>query len=149
MTLRIETIHHVGLVVKDREDAQRFYVDLLGLQRVPGRPAWLKLNATNAIHLIPLGTGEPEHPHHRYRHVAFQVADLRPVLDRLLGHGVRVFQADFQGNERTIATKDDPLDFGTGSCSYSTRMATDRVPSTRPWHLRRRVGLGRAGLTDR
>lgn len=115
MKLEIETINHVGLVVKDRAVAEGFYADLLGFERVPGRPGWLKLNATNAIHLIPLGSGEPEHPHHRYRHVAFQVADLRPVLDLLLDHGLRVFQADFRGNERTVPAKGDPLDYGTGS----------------------------------
>jgi catechol 2,3-dioxygenase-like lactoylglutathione lyase family enzyme len=65
MKLDIETINHVGLVVKDRAIAERFYVDLLGFERVPGRPGWLKLIATNAIHLIPLGSGESEHPHHR------------------------------------------------------------------------------------
>jgi catechol 2,3-dioxygenase-like lactoylglutathione lyase family enzyme len=115
MRLDIEAIHHVGLVVKDREVAEGFYVDVLGLERVPGRPAWFKLNATHAIHLIPLGTGEPEHAHHRYRHVALRVADLRVVLDRLLGNGIRGFQADFEGNEKVVVASDDPLDFGTGS----------------------------------
>lgn len=115
MTLDIKTIHHVGLVVKDREAAERFYVDVLGFERVAGRPAWVKLNATNAIHLIPLGSGQPEHSHHRYRHVALQVVDLRAVLDLLIDNHVRAFQADFRGNERTIAAKDDSLDFGTGS----------------------------------
>src|SRR5690606_35573127 len=104
-----------GLVVKDRDVAKGFYVGVLGLEKVPGRPAWLKLNATNAIHLIPLGSGLPEHPHHRYRHVALQTTDLRAVLNLLLDHGIRVFQSDFQGNERTITEHDSPLDFGTGS----------------------------------
>ena len=90
MKLDIEAIHHVGLVVKDREIAEGFYVHVLGLERVPGRPAWLKLNATNAIHLIPLGTGEPEHPHHRYRHLALQVAELRPVR---IADDTRMFRA--------------------------------------------------------
>jgi catechol 2,3-dioxygenase-like lactoylglutathione lyase family enzyme len=40
-------------------------------------------------------------------------------LELLLDRGERVFQADFQGNERTVATKDDPLDFGTGSLFVS------------------------------
>ena len=51
MKLDIQTINHVGLVVKDRAIAERFYVDLLGFERIAGRPGWLKLNATNAIPL--------------------------------------------------------------------------------------------------
>jgi catechol 2,3-dioxygenase-like lactoylglutathione lyase family enzyme len=113
--MKVEAIHHVGLVVKDREAAERFYVGVLGLTRVPERPSWLRLNATNAIHIIPFGTGEAEHPHHGYRHVALQVADLRPVLHRLLDHGLRVFQAGFDGGEKAITCRDDPLDFGIGS----------------------------------
>ncbi len=115
MKIDVETINHVGLVVKDWGVAEGFYAGLLGFERVPGRPGWLRLNATNAVHLIPLGSGESEHPHHRYRHFALQVADLRPVLGLLLDHGVRAFQIDLQGNERAVAAKDDPLDFGTGS----------------------------------
>ena len=115
MKLNVETIHHVGLVVKDREVAERFYVDILGLERVPSRPSWLRLNATHAIHLIPFGSGEDEPRHHRYRHVALQVADLRPVLHLLLDHGLRVFQTGFDGVEEEITSREDPLEFGIGS----------------------------------
>lgn len=115
MPIEIEAIHHVGLVVRDREAAERFYIGILGLERVPGRPSWLRLHGNGAIHLIPLGTGEAEPRHHWYRHVALQVADLRQVLGRLLDHGVAVTQADFRGGERAITAFDDPLDYGTGS----------------------------------
>jgi catechol 2,3-dioxygenase-like lactoylglutathione lyase family enzyme len=115
MKLKVETINHVGLVVKDREAAEKFYVDVLGLERIPGRPGWMKLNATHAIHLVPLGTGEAEHPHYRFRHVALQVAELRPVLGFLLDSGIRVFQTGFDGAEKVVLEKGDPMDFGTGS----------------------------------
>ena len=115
MKLNVETIHHVGLVVKDRVVAERFYVDVLGLERVPSRPSWLRLNATHAIHIIPLGSGEDEPRHHRYRHVALQVVDLRPVLHLLLDHGLRVFQTGFDGVEEEITSREDPLEFGIGS----------------------------------
>ena len=115
MTAILESIHHVGLVVRDREAAERFYVDVLGLERTPGRPAWFRLGVSQAVHLIPFGTGEAEHPHHRFRHVAFRVADLRAMLHRLLDHGVGVLQAGFDGSERAVVDRDDPLDFGVGS----------------------------------
>ncbi|MDG3002225.1 VOC family protein [Paludisphaera mucosa] len=115
MKLEVEAIHHVGLVVKDRAVAERFYVDALGLERVPSRPSWLRLNGAIAIHLIPLASGEDEPQHHRFRHVALQVADLRATLRLLLNEGIRVSQFDFDGRERDVAAPDDPLDFGVGS----------------------------------
>jgi catechol 2,3-dioxygenase-like lactoylglutathione lyase family enzyme len=115
MKLNVETINHVGLVVRDKDAAERFYVDILGLERHPTRPPWLKLNGVNAIHLIPVPTEEVDPRHHRFRHVALQVPDLRAVLRLLLDHELRVVQFDFQGNEKEIASRDDALDFGTGS----------------------------------
>jgi len=112
--MKVEAIHHVGLVVKDLEASERFYVDVLGFERAPNRP-WFRLNATSAIHLIPFGTGEPEPPHHRFRHVALRVADLRSAHKLLLGKGLRLFQAGFDGSEKVVESADDPLDFGTGS----------------------------------
>jgi catechol 2,3-dioxygenase-like lactoylglutathione lyase family enzyme len=116
MGIAVEAINHVGLVVQDLRAAERFYVDVLGLRRHHVRPSWLVLNATNTLHLIPFKDAAVEEPpHHEYRHVALQVADLRTALGVLLDGGVRVFQADFQGNERDLTSPDDPLDFGVGS----------------------------------
>lgn len=116
MKIKVEAINHVGIVVKDLATAERFYVDVLGLRRHHIRPNWFVLNATSTLHLIPLADAAVvEPPHHAYRHVAFQVPDLRAVFQVLLSGGVRVFQADFSGGEREVSTGDAPLDFGVGS----------------------------------
>jgi hypothetical protein len=36
--MKVDAIHLVGLVVKDREASERSYVDTLGFERVPARP---------------------------------------------------------------------------------------------------------------
>ncbi len=116
MSVTIEAIHHVGLVVKDLPAAERFYVDILGLRRHATRRSWLHLNATSTLHLIPLADPAAVEPsHHAYRHVALQVSELKEVLTLLLDHRLRVFQADFHGNERDVQAADDPMDFGVGS----------------------------------
>jgi catechol 2,3-dioxygenase-like lactoylglutathione lyase family enzyme len=116
MKISIEAINHVGLVVKDLSVAEQFYVDVLGLRRHHVRPNWFVLNAASTLHLIPLADPSAvEPPHHAYRHVAFQVDDLRMTLKVLLAGGVRVFQADFQNGEHEVTNMDDPLDFGVGS----------------------------------
>src|SRR3954447_7689328 len=51
-------LDHGGLLVSDVERAVRFYVDALGLERVPRPPtfdtpgAWLRVGADHQIHLI-------------------------------------------------------------------------------------------------
>lgn len=116
MEIVIEGINHVALVVRDRSAAERFYVDVLGLQRHHTADAWLVLNARNTLHLIPLPQAEPEGSlRHRFQHFALQVSALDAILALLLRHGLTPFQADFQGNTRAVTAPDDPLDFGTGS----------------------------------
>lgn len=116
MSITVEAINHVGLVVSDLSAAQRFYGEVLGLRRHHVRPSWFVLNATSTLHLIPLkDTAAADPSHHAYRHVALQIPNLRAVLRVLLAAGLRVFQADFGGNEREVLAIDDPLDFGVGS----------------------------------
>lgn len=116
MTVNVEAIHHVGLVVRDLREAEKFYVDVLGCRRHESRPSWFALNERCALHLIPMKQGEGEDPGwHAYRHVALQVADLRATLQVLLARGVPVAQIGFDGSRRVVTSPDDPLDFGVGS----------------------------------
>jgi catechol 2,3-dioxygenase-like lactoylglutathione lyase family enzyme len=116
VTIPVEAINHVGLVVRDLAASDHFYRGVLGFPRHHARPNWFVLNATSTLHLIPLADpSATEAPHHAYRHVAFQVPGLRAVLQRLLGHGLRVFQADFTAGDREVTSVDDPLTYGVGT----------------------------------
>ena len=84
----IADIHHVSLNVTDTERALTFYRDVLGmayLQRpdFPFGGAWLDAGNGRQVHLI-----EAEVPNDLGHHMAFQVADIDAVIDRLRLAGV-------------------------------------------------------------
>jgi catechol 2,3-dioxygenase-like lactoylglutathione lyase family enzyme/uncharacterized protein YunC (DUF1805 family) len=93
--IRVKSIDHVTLVVKDLERSRRFYVDVLGMRAIH-RPAfsfdglWFQAGKTQ-IHLIlefagsgPAGNLLPEHLRSaRTHHVAFEVEDAAATLPRL------------------------------------------------------------------
>ena len=90
--IRVRSIDHVTLVVKDLERSRKFYVDALGMRAVP-RPAfsfagsWFQAGATQ-IHLIlefsgsgPAGNLVPaELRSSRTHHLAFAVDDAEAVI---------------------------------------------------------------------
>jgi catechol 2,3-dioxygenase-like lactoylglutathione lyase family enzyme len=96
-------IQHVGLVVADLERSRRFYAQALGLEEVP-RPAnftfdgaWFRFGGTE-LHLLVEAhtTGGAGHDAGEgaarglTSHVAFQVEELEPALERLAAHGVEL-----------------------------------------------------------
>jgi catechol 2,3-dioxygenase-like lactoylglutathione lyase family enzyme len=114
--IEIEAIDHVGVVVRNLEAAERFYVSVLGLRRHPARRSWLRLGDATMLHLVHVPDAVPgDPPHHALRHVALRVADLRAALRHLLDHDVSVFQVDFEGNMRRLDSGEDSLDFGSGA----------------------------------
>ena len=100
--LRVKSIDHATLVVKDLERSRRFFVDVLGMREVP-RPAfsfaglWFQAGATQ-IHLIleysgsgPAGNLLPaERRSSRTHHLAFLVEDAVATVPRLKEMGVTV-----------------------------------------------------------
>ena len=96
-------IQHVGLVVSDVERSRRFYADALGLEEVP-RPAnftfdgcWFRFGGTE-LHLLAEahttgGAGQAAGEgaaRGLTSHVAFEVDELEPALERLAAHGVQL-----------------------------------------------------------
>ncbi|RMG34653.1 MAG: glyoxalase [Gammaproteobacteria bacterium] len=91
-------LHHVSLIVSDTGRSLAFYRDLLGLAEDPGRPdlgypgAWLKAGDRLQVHLLELPNPDPVdgRPTHggRDRHVAFAVADLDALRERLEARGI-------------------------------------------------------------
>jgi glyoxylase I family protein len=90
---QIQELHHASLLVADTERSLRFYRDVLGLQVIEERPdlgypgAWLRVGR-GQIHLLELPNPDPVQgrpPHGgRDRHLAMTVADLGPLVARLM-----------------------------------------------------------------
>lgn len=93
----ITELHHASLIVADITRSLAFYHDLLGLQGDRDRPdlgypgAWLWAGSRQ-LHLLQLPNPDPVQgrPAHggRDRHVAFAVAKLDLLVDRLERAGV-------------------------------------------------------------
>ena len=101
--MKVEHIDHIGIAVKEIEQAGKFYSDVLGL-RVEGieNVADQKVN----VAFIPITDSEVEllestesdGPIAKYiasrgegiQHIAFRVADINAALDELKGKGVRL-----------------------------------------------------------
>lgn len=100
--IRVKTLDHVTLVVKDLEASRRFYCDLLGMQQVE-RPGfsfdgrWFQAGDTQ-IHLIlehersgPSGENTADlKKSSRNRHFAFEVEDGRAAAAALAELGAPV-----------------------------------------------------------
>jgi catechol 2,3-dioxygenase-like lactoylglutathione lyase family enzyme len=100
--LSVKTIDHVTLVVKDLEQSERFYVDLLGMEIIE-RPAfsfpglWFQAGATQ-VHLIaespeagPAGLPEFQGTQpSRGFHLAFEVDDCDEAAATLRKQGIDI-----------------------------------------------------------
>lgn len=97
--IRVKSLDHVTIVVKDLERTRHFYCDILGMQQVP-RPGfefqgrWFQAGPTQ-IHLIleheqsgPAGNGAAATS--RGHHFAFEVADGHAAGRRLKELGVPI-----------------------------------------------------------
>lgn len=93
----IQSILHATVIVAELETSLKFYTEVVGLRVNPDRPdlgypgAWLDVG-TQQLHLMALPNpdpvqGRPEHGG-RDRHVAFAVADLDELCQRLDAAGV-------------------------------------------------------------
>lgn len=93
----IQSILHATVIVADLEKSLYFYCGLLGLEINPARPdlgypgVWLDVGSQQ-IHLMQLPNPDPVEgrPAHggRDRHIAFAVADLNALCQRLDEAGV-------------------------------------------------------------
>lgn len=100
--LRVKTLDHVTLIVRDLEASRRFYCDLLGMREVP-RPgfsfdgSWFQAGATQ-IHLIlehqrsgPAGENTADlQKSSRNRHFAFEIDDGEAAAAALRERGVSI-----------------------------------------------------------
>ncbi len=100
--IRVRQIDHVTFVVRDLEASRAFYEGVLGMECVP-RPAfsfpglWFQAGGTQ-IHLIlehtesgPAGASRDDGVAiSRTHHVAFEVPEAKPAIDRLQELGIAI-----------------------------------------------------------
>lgn len=98
--------NHMAIHVQDLETSARFYIDVLGLERMATQPSptiiWLETGGFE-LHLIGGRTQPVQAP--RELHLAFRVSDLQPVTARLDSN--RVSWGNFAGEARTISKRGD------------------------------------------
>jgi glyoxylase I family protein len=95
--LQITQFHHASLIVHSTPRSLEFYLGVLGLKKIEERPdlgypgAWLSIGEQQ-LHLLELPNPDPleNRPSHggRDRHLAFQVADLQPLIALLEQHQI-------------------------------------------------------------
>jgi len=133
--LRVKTLDHVTLVVKDLERSRKFYVDVLGMEPMD-RPnfsfagSWFQAGTTQ-IHLIlehaesgPAGLQDPHGASSRSQHFAFEVADSRQAAQWLTEAGVPILSGPKARPDGAVQTfVQDPDGHVVELCSPPTRAA--------------------------
>jgi catechol 2,3-dioxygenase-like lactoylglutathione lyase family enzyme len=89
--MQLRGVHHISLNVSDTEVAERFYTEVLGLEKIPrpdfGFPgSWLACADGRQVHLLEVEGWVPP----KGQHFAFAVDDLDAVRDDLAARGVKV-----------------------------------------------------------
>lgn len=81
-------IHHVSINVNNVDEAEQFYCDVLGLEKLP-RPdlgfngAWLR-TGDQQVHLLGKASGDPLPE----QHYAFLISDADALLEQLRRHNI-------------------------------------------------------------
>lgn len=125
--LRINTVHHIAIIVSDYEESKRFYTDVLGLEITrevfraerQSHKLDLSLNGNYVIELFsfpnpPKRLSRPEAT--GLRHLAFEVDDIQATVDFLTSKNtipepVRI--DEFTGKKFTFISDPDglPIEF--------------------------------------
>ena len=89
--VNIAGVQHISVNVSDAEEIGRFYIEVLGLERLPrpdfGFPGmWLRVPDGREIHLQQV----EEHKAPRMQHFAFEVPDLDDAREELVGQDIKV-----------------------------------------------------------
>ncbi|MHC5372460.1 SMU1112c/YaeR family gloxylase I-like metalloprotein [Enterococcus sp. LJL120] len=120
--MKLETIHHVAIIVGDYQRARHFYVDLLGFEVLrenyrAERDDYkldLKLGSSELeIFGIKAAPPRPNYPEAKgLRHLAFKVSDIESVIAELAEKGIvcePVRIDDFTGEKMTFFFDPDGL----------------------------------------
>lgn len=116
---RLTGVNHVTYNVKDKDNALRFWEDVLGIKQIPSqvqsdRIIWLQLPDGTMVHLVQNEAG-PSVPNH---HAAFEVEDISGYREHIVSNDVEASEIttrkdgqqefkfyDPEGNQIEICTK--------------------------------------------
>jgi len=107
MIERLEEVHHIGIAVKNLEDAKKIYCDIFGLEctremTLPERGvhvAFLETGNTKIELLEGIGENSPitrfiERHGPGVQHISFEVNDIARVMKELADNGVRLIDEE-------------------------------------------------------
>ena len=91
--MKFTGILHSSVIVKDVNQSVNFYINVLRMQIIEGRPdlgfpgAWIKVNEEQQIHLLEVTNPDPviKRPKHggRDRHLAIGILSIEDLVKRL------------------------------------------------------------------
>jgi catechol-2,3-dioxygenase len=91
--LSINYLDHVALEVQDLDSAMKFYTDIIGLELMDTPETvktkgvrWLRLNETQALHLVENKNITPGH----IAHIALNVNDVSVWKDHIEKNGIKI-----------------------------------------------------------
>jgi len=121
--MKLDTIHHVAIIVSDYERSKDFYVNKLGFEVIrenyrPGRDDWkldLRLNDSTELELFAIknAPARPSYPEAQgLRHLAFKVESVEETVKELAALGIdceKVRTDDYTGGKMTFFHDPDGL----------------------------------------
>ena len=121
--MKLDTIHHVAIIVSDYERSKEFYVNKLGFEVIrenyrPGRDDWkldLRLNDSTELELFAIknAPARPSYPEAQgLRHLAFKVESVEETVKELAALGIdceKVRTDDYTGGKMTFFHDPDGL----------------------------------------
>ena len=132
--IKVNTVNHVGVPVKDRKRAFAFYRDLLGLKVIPSMVdneniAWLQAADGTMVHIV-----EPTSVRIAAPHTAYEVDDFDQALKAVQEAGFTTLTA--RGNVTAAS--------GISSCWTQTGIGWNSLPQAA---TNRSTGLPTSGAT--
>jgi len=99
-------INHVTVLVSDKERAEKFYTEVLGLEKFEvGKSLWIKIGDQNQFIHITDNSGEPK-PNTFY-HFAIEFDDFKNFIKSVIDKGVDVFDLGKERNKHSVNTNLD------------------------------------------
>lgn len=135
--MKMKTINHVGLPVKDRKVALKFYRDILGLEVIPSMVdskniVWMRTEDGTMVHLIEPPPGQDMSGYH----FAMEAEDFDAAVKELQASGYQVDQAtgERHDGQRYIFANDpdgNRVEFTTASGLKPSKRVADELGYTK------------------